>query len=308
MRRLLRHLLLLVLAQCTGHATGAESGRVTIVSHLDGDYYQRFLQTLSRHLEGADVVISEQRVFPAGNDPTADTPDLIVAAGTRSCNDVLTHASSPALCVFISKGGYARLKQQATADFHSAIYLGQSVSRLINLANIVEPTANRISFLLGPTTLHQRDELKIIAENSGTQILTLAISPKDNPAPYIQKQLERNDVLVAIPDQDVYNRHTLHGVLLTAYRKDIPVVGFSESFVNAGAVAGVYSAPDDIARATADVVNAYFSQSDRQLPAPGYPEYFSISVNFRVAQALGLALPPPERIHTLLIDMESDSK
>ena len=108
--------------------------------------------------------------------------------------------------------------------------------------------------------------------------------------------LGRSDLLLAAPDAQVYTRSTLQGMLLSAYRANNPVIGFSSAYVRAGALAAVYSTPEQIGRQAAEMILRAAGQTDWQLPAPQNPRYFSVEVNRDVARALGLSLEEDSRL------------
>jgi putative tryptophan/tyrosine transport system substrate-binding protein len=121
----------------------------------------------------------------------------------------------------------------------------------------------------------------------------------------IDKLLQNSDVLLALPDYKIYNRHSVKNILLSAYRLRIPVVGFSDSFVNAGAVAATYSSPDQIARQLTSII--LDRMKNGALPDTGtvYPEYFSVSTNRQVANALYISLPSENSIKLSIQRMEA---
>ncbi|MEJ2394559.1 MAG: hypothetical protein P8Z77_07195, partial [Candidatus Thiodiazotropha sp.] len=107
--------------------------------------------------------------------------------------------------------------------------------------------------------------------------------------------LDDIDVLLALPDARIHNSLTISHILTTAYRNNLPVVGFSSAYVKAGATAAVYTSPEDIAHQIADTVIEYLLTqhvvNDRQQAS-----YFSISFNFEVARSLGLPPLSPSEI------------
>ncbi len=96
------------------------------------------------------------------------------------------------------------------------------------------------------------------------------------------------DVLLAVPDPLVFNRHTAQSVLLTTYRLSKPVAAYSRTYVTAGALFSVYSTPAQIGRQIGEELLAMQDSPGRPLPAPGYPRYFSVEINERVARSLGI--------------------
>ena len=82
---------------------------------------------------------------------------------------------------------------------------------------------------------------------------------------------------------------TAYGVLLTSYRAKIPVVGFSEGLVKAGALLALYSSGRQQGKQGAEIANRILA-GDGGLPAPQYPTYFTVRVNSSVARSLGIQM------------------
>jgi ABC-type uncharacterized transport system substrate-binding protein len=99
--------------------------------------------------------------------------------------------------------------------------------------------------------------------------------------------LTASDILLALPDSVVFTRDTARSVLLATYRYQRPLIGFSQAYVNAGALAAAFSSPAQIARQTAELLQS-LPAGRTALPAPVYPTYFSVAVNRSVARALAL--------------------
>ena len=87
-----------------------------------------------------------------------------------------------------------------------------------------------------------------------------------------------------------FNRASARNVLLSVHRWRVPLFGISAAYVRAGALAAVYSTPRQIGRQLAEALAAIAPDGPIELPAPRYPKYFELGVNYRVAEALGLAV------------------
>lgn len=107
--------------------------------------------------------------------------------------------------------------------------------------------------------------------------------------------LLRSDVLLAVPDSEVYNSNNIRNILLTSYRHGIPLVGFSQALVNAGALVAVFSTPEQLA-AQASATTISFAQQKR-LPDAQSPALYSIAVNQEVARTLGGTIKSAELLH-----------
>ena len=120
--------------------------------------------------------------------------------------------------------------------------------------------------------------------------------------PALNAVLERSSALLALPDSTLYRRNNIKAILITAFRQQRPIVGYSPAFVTAGALAALHTTPHQAARQTADLIIA----NGTNLPPPSGPTQFAVAINPNVAQALGLKVPDEAAIRrALLSDRES---
>lgn len=172
----------------------------------------------------------------------------------------------------------------------SAVFLDQPYGRQMRLIRLALPDKRRIGVLLGPSTADEAELLRRAGDGQRLNVQTLLVREPDALAKALDAALRTNELILAVPDPDVFNRQTVQYLFLTTYRREVPIVGFSEAYVNAGAAIGLYSAPAQIGRQVAETIGQLTPQSSIQLPPPQYPFYFSIAVNARVAHSLGIRL------------------
>lgn len=100
-------------------------------------------------------------------------------------------------------------------------------------------------------------------------------------------------VLLAVPDSAVYTEENIRSILLSTYRHNQAVIGFSADMVKAGALASTYSDIEQINAHVADVVGDYLATGE--LAAPQFPRYFSTIVNEGVARSLDVSVDAAAR-------------
>ena len=279
--------------------------RIVVLQSAAGGPYQEFTQSFTQTLNAADPKsVTPIKVLISGIDTTQQLAalsgtDLLVAVGTNA-TEVALRSKTPAvlLSVLVPR---STAEQLATATGVpprqvTTIYLDQPIARYFALIRLVIPRASKVGMILGPVTRTEKTQLDLAARQSRISPL-FAVMPmdSDNPLPALETILQDSDALLALPDPVVYNRYTLSPVLLTTFRYRIPVIGFSEALVNAGALAGVYSQPDQIGQQAAEMITSH------SLTGGGrYPRYFRVSFNQAVANALDLSLPNRKSVENLL--------
>jgi hypothetical protein len=211
---------------------------------------------------------------------------------TSASSAAFSTARPPTLALLVPRDRFAELAKSANAERDvrfSAIFIEQPLARQLDLVALALPARTRVGVLLGPTSAGLARDLEEGARAAGLELRRAQANDAAGVYPALQQVLMQSDVLLALPDAVAVNAATIRSVLLACHRAEVPVVGFSQALVDAGALLAVYSTPPQYARQAAeialDVVERHAS-----LPSPQYPRYFTVGVNFVTAQAIGLAL------------------
>lgn len=230
-----------------------------------------------------------------------EPPGLVVAVGARAAQDVVSkNLNVPVLAILLPRQSFEKITRPKNPGQLSAIYLDQPLSRQMKLIRIVFPQRTRIGVLLGPDT---HDSLKAVQAASRDAGLTLAaekIASAEALLPGLQRVLADSEVLLALPDSLIYNKGTVQSLLLTTYRFQNPMVGFSQAYVRAGALVAVYTTPEQAGRQAGEMLARVLESASPALPAPVYPKYFAVSVNYQVARSLGMNVGEEAQIYSQL--------
>ncbi|HET7923202.1 MAG TPA: hypothetical protein VFM15_10655 [Gammaproteobacteria bacterium] len=266
---------------------------ITVLQSKAGGPYEKFTRAFTHDLD-AGKVTTPVSILIAGEEASArlerfDAGDLLVTVGTGATQSAIRSGTSASiLSVLVPRYAVEQFKPAPRmASRLTYIYLDQPLSRCLALTRLVLPRAAEIGVLLGPVSAVEEPALRNAAQASHLKLRVANMAPgADTPLPALATLLDRADVLLALPDASVYNRYSLSPLLLTTFRYRIPVIGYSAALVHAGAIAGVYSTPEQIARQAAELVQKPVS------PARGvYPRYFEVGLNPDVARALDIPLP-----------------
>jgi len=278
-------------------------------SHTNGDYQKvadAFIQRLAPPPEQQltiRVINAETETDALTFKPGTTPPSLIVAIGSDAAR--LAEAAPrtvPVLDILIPRLLYEQLPPAGSA--RSALYIDQPFQRQLNLCRLIVPDLRHLAVLYGPTSQGSDQALRSAAQQSGVTLITQHVTAGTNPNDALDQVLDDSQLLLALPDPDVFTRYTVAGLLLTAYHHAVPVIGFSAAYVKAGALAAVYSTPEQIGRDAAEMVLAARADAGWVLPAPRYPAFFSIAVNRQVGRSLSLKLPDDTELQQALEDKE----
>lgn len=166
----------------------------------------------------------------------------------------------------------------------TALYAEPSPADQLKLIAMLYKRPVKIAVLLGKQADTLAGELRAQARAEGADLRIDVMAPEDlNLA---LGQLGKAQVLLAMPDPHVYHSESIRNILLTTYRRNVGVIGFSSDMVNAGALASTYSDIEDVNTQLADMVAEVAGSGN--LPAPQYPRYFKVTVNEGIARSLGV--------------------
>ncbi|MFT5721114.1 MAG: putative ABC transport system substrate-binding protein [Motiliproteus sp.] len=238
--------------------------------------------------------------------PTAVQADLIVTLGAQAALEVLQQPLHwPVLSVLIPRQTFVSLSQQPhllprlEQGLLSAIYLEQPVARQLQLARLISPSIKQMGVVVGPSSHEQLPLIAAAIEAQGWQQRLARFSHNENPIKLLEPLSESSDAILVVPDKAEFNRSISKWLLLLSYRRNIPLIGFSSRYVDAGATAAVFSTPASIVRDTAAWLRRLQQQTLR-LPAPAFPAFFEVRTNPNAAQSIGLVLPSQTAIEAIM--------
>ena len=290
----LRHLLLgLALGWLAASAVQAAS--VVVLSSETGTAYAQTAQALIGELERRGVPRHEVLAITA-DEWTEAKPSgvkLIVPLGTRASTVVAqSKVHSPVLCALLPLASFQRILREhglRSSPRFSALYLDQPFSRQLNLIRRALPDARHIGVLWGQESGENATALKTQALNRGLNLVAASVSSPDTLFPALKEVLHDVDLLLAVPDPQVYNSSTVQNILLASFRAKTSVVAFSPAYVKAGALLAVYVTPKQIGVQAGALASA--ALLGKELPAtPVHSNDFDLAVNEPLAHSLGLRL------------------
>lgn len=170
----------------------------------------------------------------------------------------------------------------------TGVVLDQPAVRQLALLRYAFPQLRRVGVLLGPDSQQFQAGLEKAAIEQGMQLNVYRVDGESGLYPALQRVLDENDVLLAVPDAAVYNGGSIQNVLLASYRQKVPLMGFSPAYVKAGAMLALYSSSGQIGNQTVRVVRSALAGVALQ-PIQS-PTEFVVSVNANVARSLGFRL------------------
>lgn len=227
-------------------------------------FQQRLLQT-SPALEITD------------NAPSAD---ILVPVGDRAFTAI--SADVPVFGVQVSRRQLDSRRQNGCRC--SGIYAGARPADQLALLETLLPGAQRIGVILSESDNALGDELTRAAGDRRS-IRVEAVASADQLPAALADLLPVVDVLLLLPDPQLFNADTARLLLLTSYRQGRPVIGPDSAFVRAGSLASVDASTEDLVSHTRTMLQSHI---DGIIPPPDYAAE-TITVNPHVARTYGVA-------------------
>ena len=276
----------------------ASSSQVVIVKSSDNTYFNQTIETIINQVDdhiGLKIIGSS---LLESNSDIVKKADIVVTLGANAASTISNQSPNQLII-----NAYIILEQakqfQRHNQNHIAVLLNQPLERylafsqhLLNLKTL--GTINRPNLVLSgrQKRLLGKLNLKLDQYELGETNKRLLAT--------VRQLIRKNEALLMLPNQSIYNRDTLKGILLTAYRGRTPVVSYSPGHVKSGALAAIYSSPVDIGQQLARLINQYNRGKLNARNKMIYAESYSIATNPSVAHALDLNLPGEDKLRQFI--------
>ena len=286
--------------------TRSANESVIIVSSDDGSAYAEAAQAVLTELVRSGVSRNDVRLMTAselvdaGQAGRLAQPRVFLTLGSLAAEilsqEVAGVPLAPVLCALIPRSSFERIARQRSpkaAQRFSAIYLDQPLRRQLALIRLVWPQSQRLGVLWGTESVVRAPALRALAQPLGWTLVEAQMDTANGLFPALKQVANDSEVMLALPDPQVYNSSSIRNILLAAMRKQVPLVAFSPAYVRAGALMALYQTPTQAGQQAAGL--ALDVLRGKSLPAmPIESSDFEVGVNRHVASALNLDLDPQE--------------
>jgi ABC-type uncharacterized transport system substrate-binding protein len=221
----------------------------------------------------------------------AAAPRLFITLGSQATAALLEEkVGAPVLAALIPRQSFERILRQSGRKVSSqltAIYLDQPLTRQLALIRSALPHAKRVGVLWGPESKASAQQLRALADSSGLQLIEAELKADGTGFPDLRHLLTASDVFLALADPAVFNSNSIQNLLLSTFRADVPMIGFSPSYVRAGAWLSLHVTPNQVGLQLALLVQEVLKGGalpDHALES----DDFEVSVNEHVGRSLNL--------------------
>jgi len=264
---------------------------IAIVYLKDTGFSHELMEHLESDISGNKFNVQKISIKNALNTQLKEQ-DFVIALGSNVTKALLeSDIRKPTLSLLIPKSfAEAIEKEYPDTTNLSMLLIDHPIKRHFRLISEILGKHHKIGLMLGTHTLQSEKLFKQVAAESNQSLITRYIEQPKQLIPALKALSKETDALLALPEPGIYNKRTIRSILLSAYRYKLPIIGFSKAYVKAGAIAAIYSKPEQISTQTTTISNQFFNKNhfDKKIHQP---TDFSISLNHKVARSMSMRLP-----------------
>lgn len=313
-------------AASTAAAAERSAPRLTVVLSADEPVYratwESFRDTLQR-LAGPALPFGIELITlndgrPDAALPSADAPDLVIPIGAHAARFARDHlAAAPVFSILITRDAHEAIWPRRAGDTPtpaSALYLEQPFDRQFRLLRLTLPAIRRVGILVGAHGDRLRGDLTAAARRSGVELHIVDVAAARNPVAAFGDALEHSEAILVFPDAEVISPNHAKWLLYMAYQQHVPVFGFSRALTDAGALAALFTTPEQAGHHAAEqVIDIVLDAAGRagqpwRLPPPAYPRYFSVTINRAIARAFDIDTRDQRQLAQSLMSIEGTDR
>lgn len=273
----------------TAPLASAAEARILVVTSSAVPAYREALQGFTEAMrEGPGQLFTvdlsdkdQQRKLPA---LIADLkPRVVIAIGSQAAELLATTPAAVIATMVLDT------ERQAGGGTPLAIVsLELPLAAILVEVRHVVPRATRVGILRDPSRGGpSRAELGAQARRQG---FTVEFADSAGPQRLLDSFVSlgnRVDLVWCPPDSSLFNPTTVQPLVMASLGHRLPIIGFSESFVRAGAVVGVYPDFQDIGAQTAVLAQRYLASQPTALRET--PRTVKVAVNLHMMRLFGLS-------------------
>lgn len=187
-------------------------------------------------------------------------------------------------------------KSLIQADYSSnwvAVLLDQPLQRQLDMATQIVQGAVNTKLLIAVSEDNQliRDEIAGLSTPFDVQLDIVVVDTDVEPAKAIDSALQDAGALIAVRDSRVWSGEHAKWLLYQSYKYKVPVIGYSKSFLKAGALASVYASLYETVRETAALITYWHDYQGWMMHETNFYPPHTISFNDNIARALDITIP-----------------
>ena len=282
---------LVVLLGCLPISAFAQADSVTVVYTSEAGPYTEALEGLRATLRDSPLTIVdlESPDSPArlASSLQRGSSRLVITIGGNALETVTTHkVDVPVLATMIM-----RFEQARGQRLSAAVRLDIPITDILAELRTMFPRKTRVAVIRNSALAGQIDSAALArARQQGFTVQVADCHVPEELLRVVRSLKGQVDFVLCLPDSTLYNGTTVKPLILASLESHLLVVGFSQSFVRAGAAVGVYPDFRDVGVQTAEIAQRQLA--GQTIAVEEGPRKVVVAVNQRVMRLLGFDYAP----------------
>ena len=282
---------LAVLLGCLPISAFAQADSVTVVYTSEAAPYTEALEGLRATLRDSPLTIVdlESPDSPArlASSLQRGSSRLVITIGGNALDTVTTHkVDVPVLATMIM-----RFEQARGQRLSAAVRLDIPITDILAELRTMFPRKTRVAVIRNSALAGQIDSAALArARQQGFTVEVADCHGPEELLRVVRSLKGQVDFVLCLPDSTLYNGTTVKPLILASLESHLLVVGFSQSFVRAGAAVGVYPDFRDVGVQTAEIAQRQLAGQTTAVEEG--PRKVVVAVNQRVMRLLGFDYAP----------------
>jgi putative ABC transport system substrate-binding protein len=233
------------------------------------------------------IVISELKGADVAEQIFRIKPDMVLAIGMAALSKVKVIKDIPVVYLMVLNPQSILSEEENI----TGVSMNMPQEKQLRILREALPEVKRIGILYdpertGPFVRSAQDAARRI----GIKLVAMEVhSPREVPSS-LNAMRGEIDIFWMLPDLTVITPETVEIFLMLSLEDNIPILTFSEKYVELGALLSIGIDAFDIGRQAGEMANAILSGKDVEGIKPVYAKKAVISVNLKVARKLGIRI------------------
>ncbi|GER93942.1 hypothetical protein A45J_1700 [hot springs metagenome] len=201
---------------------------------------------------------------------------VVVALGSEALGEALKLPSSIAVIYDL-----VIVPPEIDRPNTTGVYMATPVKEYIDIVNSYLPQIKRIA------VVGSRDLMRILDATASPQVAAYNVRSSFEFVNAV-KQVDSVGAILLLPDVRLLTDTTVEEVFLSAFRKNIPILGISEKHVKYGALMSITFNPVNVGRQIAEKASKALNGIDMGTLPPSPSREFDIYININTAKKMGI--------------------
>lgn len=279
--------LLLALVLLSGSAEAAQ--KILVLQSLRVGPYEEAVQGLRTSMDGTikKLVLSDLGGVDVAKSVREERPNVIVAIGTDAMNRVRRIKDTPIvhLMVFDPQGTLT-----AGANI-TGIGMHVGPERQLASAQKIIPRLKRVGTLYNPARSGPLfRKVQATARSLGIDLVANEVRSSRDVMNLMEDMKGDIEAFLMLPDATVVTPDTVEHLLLFSLNNRIPIIAFSDKYVEMGALMALDIDPYELGKQAGEIVRKILSGTSAATIPRSDPRSAAITINSKIARKLGLSL------------------